>query len=108
MFRILLMSNSLVPNDFLINHTLKLHYFVPSERKLWTIVGKNNEYWLDAELDYCSCKHYYYKTLSGKEKCQHLKIFNELLKNNNYDKIKFSDDEYSNFLTILIKDILRI
>ena len=46
------MSNSLVPNDFLINHTLKLHYFVPSERKLWTIVGKNNEYWLDPELDH--------------------------------------------------------
>ena len=53
MIRILLMSNSLVPKDFLINHTLKLHYFVPSERKLWTIIGKNNEYWLDPELDYC-------------------------------------------------------
>jgi predicted nucleic acid-binding Zn finger protein len=102
------MSNSLVPNDLEFNHILKLHYFVPSGRKLWTIIGKNNEYWLDPELDYCSCKHYYYKTLSGKEKCQHLRIFNEFLKKNNYDKITFSDEEYSSFLSTLIKDILRI
>ena len=102
------MSNYLIPNHVETSHILKLHYFVPSERKLWTIVGKNNEYWLDPELDYCACKHYYYKTLSGKEKCQHLKSFNELLKNNNYDKIIFSDDEYFNFLSMLIKDILKV
>lgn len=102
------MSNSLLPNDFETSYILKLHYFVPSERKLWTIIGKNNEYWVDPELDYCSCKHYYYKTLSGKEKCQHLKSFNELLKNNLYDKIKFSDDEYFDFLSMLIKDILKV
>jgi hypothetical protein len=35
-------------------------------------------------------------------------MFNELLNNNNYDKIKFSDGEYSDFLATLIKDILRI
>jgi len=102
------MSNSFVSADFISNHTLKLHYFFTSERKLWTIIGKNNEYWLDPELDYCSCKHYYYKTLSGKEKCQHLKLFNELLKNNHYDKIKFSDGEYYNFITTLLKDILSL
>ena len=102
------MSNSMLPNDFETSYILKLHYFVPSERKLWTIIGKNNEYWVDPELDYCSCKHYYYKTLSGKEKCQHLKSFNELIKNNKYDKIKFSDDEYFDFLSMLIKDILKV
>jgi hypothetical protein len=35
-------------------------------------------------------------------------MFNELLNNNDYDKIKFSDEEYSDFLTTLIKDILTI
>ena len=102
------MSNSLIPNHVETSHILKLHYFVPSERKLWTIVGKNNEYWLDPDLDYCACKHYYYKSLSGKEKCQHLKSFNELLKNINYDKIILSVEEYFNFLSMLIKDILKV
>ena len=102
------MSNSLFSNDFQTSHILKLHYFVPSERKLWTIIGKNNEYWVDPELDYCTCKHYYYKTLSGEVKCQHLKSFKALLKNNNYDKIKFSDDEYFNFISMLVRDILKV
>ena len=88
------------------NYKLKLHYFAPSKRELRTIVGKDDEYWLDPELDYCSCKHYYFKTLSGKDKCQHLKVLNELIKNRIYDKIEFSDEEYNNFLALLIKDIL--
>ena len=44
------MSNSLFPNDFETSHILKLHYFVPSERKLWTIIGKNNEYWVVSRI----------------------------------------------------------
>ena len=88
------------------NYKLKLHYFTPSKRCLCTIVGRNDEYWLDPELDYCTCKHYYFKTLSGKDKCQHLKILNELIKNKNYDQTDYSDEEYYDFLALLIKDIL--
>ena len=99
-------SSTLSPDDFVDDYKLKLHYFIPSKRQLWTIIGKNNEYWLDPELDYCSCKHYYFKTLSGKDKCQHLKVINELIKHKKYDKTEFSDDEYTNFIVLLIKDIL--
>ena len=102
------MSNSfnISADEFIDDYKLKLHYFIPSKRQLWTIIGMNNEYWLDPELDYCSCKHYYFKTLSGKDKCQHLKVINELIKQKKYDKIEFSDDEYTDFMILLIKDIL--
>jgi predicted nucleic acid-binding Zn finger protein len=108
MYRYIILSNSsnISTEDFVNNYRLKLHYFIPSKRQLWTIIGKNNEYWLDPELDYCSCKHYYFKTLSGKDKCQHLKVINELIRYKKYDKIEFSDDEYTNFIVLLIKDIL--
>jgi len=33
---------------------VKLHIFQPSKRKIWTVVGVENEYWLDPELDFCS------------------------------------------------------
>ncbi|HET8793129.1 MAG TPA: hypothetical protein VFM31_05000 [Nitrososphaeraceae archaeon] len=101
------MSNSpdISANSFT-NYKLKLHSFTPSKRSLWTIVGKNDEYWLDPELNYCTCKHYYFKTLSGKDKCQHLKILNELIKNKKYDQTDYSDEEYYDFLALLIKDIL--
>lgn len=85
---------------------VKLHVFIPSDRKIWTIITKNNEYWLDLDLDYCTCKHYFFKTLSGKHNCIHLKILNDRIRTNNYDTIKFKDDEYDCFLISLFKDIL--
>ena len=88
------------------DRNLKLHYFVPSCRELWTVVGKNKEYWVDIELDYCTCKHYFFRTLSGNERCIHLKILETRSKSGDYDKVEFHDDEYNDFITLLIKDIL--
>jgi len=85
---------------------IKLHIFVPSDRKLWTIVSKNNEYWLDPDLDYCTCKYYFFRTLSGKDRCIHLKSLAEALRLKEYDSIEFQDDEYAGFLTSLLKDVL--
>lgn len=85
---------------------IKLHIFVPSNRKIWTIVSKNNEYWLDLDLDYCTCKYYFFKTLSGKDSCIHLKSLAEALRLKEYDRIEFQDDEYVGFLTSLFKDVL--
>ena len=33
---------------------IKLHYFLPSNRKIWTIVGKEKEHWLEPDLKFCS------------------------------------------------------
>lgn len=85
---------------------IKLHIFVPSDRKIWTIVTKNNEYWLDLDLDYCTCKYYFFKTLSGKDRCIHLKSLAEALRLEDYDRVEFQDDEYVGFLTSLFKDVL--
>jgi predicted nucleic acid-binding Zn finger protein len=85
---------------------IKLHIFVPSDRKIWTIVSRNNEYWLDLDLDYCTCKYYFFRTLSGKDRCIHLKSLAEALRLKEYDRIEFQDDEYVSFLTSLLKDIL--
>jgi len=97
----------IVSDKYVNSYRLKLHYFIPSKRHLWTIVGKNDEYWLDPEIDYCSCRHFFFKTLSGKDKCQHLKIISDLIKNENYDRIEFSDVEYYSFLGLLMKDLLQ-
>ena len=85
---------------------IKLHVFLPSNRKIWTIVSKNNEYWLDLDLDYCTCKYYFFRTLSGMDRCIHLKSLYEALKLKEYDTTQYEDDEYIGFLTSLLKDIL--
>ncbi|MFQ5941413.1 MAG: hypothetical protein ACE5KA_06940 [Nitrososphaerales archaeon] len=84
---------------------LKLHVFKPSKRKIWTVVGRDNEYWVDPDNNFCSCKDYYFQTLSGKEKCYHLQIIDVAKRKKLVDLVDFSDDEYAIFLEALINDM---
>jgi predicted nucleic acid-binding Zn finger protein len=83
---------------------VKLHIFEPSGRKLWTIVGKDNEHWTDLDLEFCSCKNYYYKTLSNLGTCYHLKSVQEAKEKNEFVSITFDDSEYLGFVSALLSD----
>ncbi len=80
--------------------SVKLHLFLPSGRRLWTVVGKEGEYWLDPELSFCSCKNYYFATLSGGEPCYHLKGIDKAIEEA-VEAIEFSDSDYDGFLQAL-------
>jgi predicted nucleic acid-binding Zn finger protein len=84
---------------------VKLHLFKPSNREIWTVVGKDNEYWVDPENSFCSCKDYYFQTLSGKERCYHLQVIEEARERKLMEVIVFSDEDYTTFLKALINDI---
>lgn len=84
---------------------VKLHVFEPSQREVWTVVGKGKEHWLDPENEYCSCRGYYFGRLSGKKLCYHLESLNLAKKEKQAEKIVFSDDEYVNFITSLVSDL---
>ena len=83
--------------------SLKCHLFEPSQKMIWTIVGKHHEYWIDLDLDYCSCNDYYFRTLSGKGLCYHLGFANEKI-NSKVDTIHFSDSEYCDFVKSVVND----
>lgn len=83
---------------------VKLHIFQPSGRKVWTVVGKDNEQWADLDLEFCSCKNYYYKTLSNAESCYHLKSVQKAVEQNKVVAIKFDDSEYNQFIKALLRD----
>jgi len=84
---------------------VKLHLFQPSGRTIWTIVGRDNEHWADIELGFCSCKSYYYKTLSNGKLCYHLICIVLAKQNNKFVTIKFHDTEYTDFINALLADI---
>jgi len=83
---------------------IKLHYFEPSQREIWTVVGKENEHWLDPELGFCSCEDYFFNTLNGGDECYHLKSVRIAKEQNKVEVIRFSDDEFVNFVSALISD----
>jgi len=84
---------------------VKLHVFEPSQRKIWTVVGKGEEHWVDPEGHYCSCPGFYFGQLNGKSGCYHLESAELAKLENKIEKILFSDNEFSDFLSALISDL---
>ncbi len=84
---------------------VKLHVFEPSNRKIWTVVGKGEEHWLDPEFDYCSCQAYYFGKLKGKKSCYHLESVKIAKEENDIEIVKFSDEEYVDFVKGLILEL---
>lgn len=85
---------------------VKLHHFEPSGRKIWTVVGKENEHWLDPDLGYCSCADYYYNALGTGGQCYHLRALRIAQEQKKIETIQFSDSEFESFISALVKDLL--
>lgn len=85
---------------------VKLHLFEPSNRKVWTVVGKENEHWLDLDLGYCSCEDYYYNAMEKEKECYHLRAIKSAREQNKVEVIHFSDSEFDAFVAALVEDIL--
>ena len=84
---------------------VKLHLFEPSQRKIWTVVGKSGEHWLDPDAEFCSCPGYYFGRLTGKLTCYHLESVYLAKKENKVEPIIFSDEEYADFILGIISDL---
>ena len=84
---------------------VKLHHIVPSNRKIWTVVGKETEHCLDPQLDFCSCSGFYFGMLKNKKPCYHIESISIAIKEGKYETIKFSDDEFENFIVSVINDL---
>jgi len=84
---------------------VKLHIFEPTHRKIWTVVGKGEEHWIDPDSNYCSCLGFYFGKLNGKMTCYHLESAHLAMSQNKVEEIIFSDDEFSDFLRGLVSDL---
>lgn len=84
---------------------IKLHYFLPSNRKIWTVVGKEKEHWLEPDLKFCSCAGFYFGMLKNKKPCYHIDSLQIAKKEEQYERIEFSDDEFESFMSGLINDL---
>ena len=92
-------------NSILSEKRIKLHLFEPSNRKIWTVVGTEKEYWLDPDLDFCSCPGYYFNKSDGKNVCYHLESFKMAAAKNKIELTTFSDYEYESFIISLLSDL---
>ncbi len=84
---------------------VKMQIFEPSQRKIWTVVGKGEVHWIDHDGSYCSCPGFYFGKMNGKTTCYHLESAELAQKENKIEKIIFSDEEFSDFLSGLLSDL---
>jgi len=88
--------------------SIKLHKFFPSEREIWTVVGREGDQLVDDTQPYCSCRYFYYRVLSEKNDiCYHLLGLKIAKQMNEIDVIEFQDSEYPSLLESILKDVAR-
>ena len=79
---------------------VRLHVFKPSNRKLWTVIGKHGEYVVFPGALFCGCDNFYFETVRRLKPhlCYHLiaQRIAELL--GIYEKEKHPDEEYDFFV----------
>ena len=95
-------------DDAVTSGSVKQMLFLPSGKKLWIVVGKDNEYWTDLELGFCSCKDFYFTTLSGGDECYHLKSVRKAVEENRFASMEFMDGEYVELLQAIAEDSVNL
>jgi predicted nucleic acid-binding Zn finger protein len=88
--------------------SVKQMLFLPSGKKLWVVIGRDNEYWTDPELGFCSCKDFYFTTLSGGQDCYHLKSVRKTIQQGAVAVIEFNDSDYIHLLQAVADDNISV
>ena len=84
---------------------VKLHFFEPSQREVWTIVGKEKEHWIDPDSNFCSCAGFYFGMLKDKKHCYHINSIHIAKQEKKFETIKFLDEEYDIFISSVLDDL---
>jgi predicted nucleic acid-binding Zn finger protein len=72
---------------------VKKYVFKPSNRVVWIVVGRERDYLLMPEADFCSCDDFYFRVLDKKvHLCYHL-IAQKIARNLNWFEVIDEHDE---------------
>ncbi len=78
---------------------VKKYLFKPSGRIVWIVVGRERDYLLMPEAEFCTCDDFYFRVLDRKvHLCYHL-MAQKIARNLDwFDKIEENDDMYASLM----------
>jgi predicted nucleic acid-binding Zn finger protein len=83
--------------------------FLPSGRKLFIVVGRLGDEFIDPEKPYCSCSNFFFRVLGGREElCYHLLSYKVAAKTGRFDIVELSDEEYGPYMTATVRDVFEV
>ncbi len=88
---------------------VKVARFVPSGRQVITVVGRLGDEFIDPDKPYCSCSNFFFRVLGGREEtCYHLLSYKIGMKLGRVDVVEFSDEEYGQYLSAIVRDVFEV
>ena len=88
---------------------VKESVFLPSGRKVITVVGRLGDEFIDPDKPYCSCSNFFFRVLGGREEtCYHLLSYRMAAETGRLDVVKFSDEEYGAYLAATVRDVFEV
>jgi len=88
---------------------VKESVFLPSGRKVITVVGRLGDEFIDPDRPYCSCSNFFFRVLGGREEtCYHLLSYRMASRTGKLDVVKFSDEEYGAYLAATVRDVFEV
>lgn len=88
---------------------MKLHKFMPSEREIWTVLGRDGDLIVDLSQKrepYCSCDDFYFRVQREEiTECYHLIAARRAKELGSFSTVVFLDDEFQLFLRLLVIDV---
>jgi predicted nucleic acid-binding Zn finger protein len=95
--------------DVVLAGGVKEAVFLPSGRKVYSVVGRLGDEFIDPQRPYCSCSNFYFKVRGGKDElCYHLLSHRIATLLGKADVVKFDDDEYGDYLSATIRDVFDV
>ena len=74
-----------------------------------TVVGRLGDEFIDPEKPYCSCSNFFFRVLGGREQiCYHLLSYKIAKETGKLDVIRFSDEEYGQYLAATVRDVFEV
>lgn len=83
--------------------------FLPSGRKILTVVGSFGDEFVDPLRQYCSCSDFFFShAKGGRDPCYHLLSLRVASGVERVDVIEFSDEEYVPYLVAVVGDVFEV
>jgi len=83
--------------------------FLPSGRKVLSVVGTLGDEFIDPEKPYCSCSNFFFRVTGGREEtCYHLLSYKIAARTGRLDFVEFGDDEYGEYLSAIVGDVFEV
>lgn len=83
--------------------------FLPSGRKVVTVVGTLGDEFVDPDKPYCSCSNFFFRVISGREEvCYHLLSYRIAAKADRVEVVGFSDEEYGPYFAAVVRDVFEV